>query len=75
LTRFSRANPPPGWWRAPAASCFVLVTLLGRSWEPLTGQLPDFPDALPMSYNIVHLLTAAAAPCAGFAAHPAYGQA
>src|SRR5919202_5480826 len=54
---------------------FVLVSLLGLFIEPLTGQLLGFPDALPMSYNIVHLLTAAAALFAGFAAQRAYGQA
>src|ERR671939_967502 len=54
---------------------FVLVTLLGLFVEPLTGQLLGFPDALPMSYNIVHILTAAAAVFAGFAAQRAYGQA
>jgi hypothetical protein len=53
---------------------FVLVTLLGFAVEPLTGQLLGFPDALPMSYNVVHLLTAAAALFAGFAAQRAYGQ-
>jgi hypothetical protein len=54
---------------------FVLVTLLGLFVEPLTGQLLGFPGALPMSYNLVHLLTAAAALFAGFAAQRAYGQA
>jgi hypothetical protein len=54
---------------------FVLVTLLGLFVEPLTGQLLGFPDALPLSYNLVHLLTAAAALFAGFAAQRAYGQA
>src|SRR5919202_672525 len=54
---------------------FVLVTLLGLLVEPLTGQLLGFPDALPMTYNIVHILTAAAALFAGFAAQRAYGQA
>jgi hypothetical protein len=53
---------------------FVLVTLLGLLVEPLTGQLLGFPDALPMTYNLVHLLTAAAALFAGFAAQQAYGQ-
>jgi hypothetical protein len=53
---------------------FVLVTLLGLFVEPLTGQLLGFPDALPMSYNLVHLLTAAAALFAGFAAQRAYGR-
>jgi hypothetical protein len=53
---------------------FVLVTLLGVFVEPLTGQLLGFPGALPASYNIVHLLTAAAALFAGFAAQRAYGQ-
>src|SRR6266571_4176498 len=51
---------------------FVLVTLLGLFIEPLTGQLLGFPGALPGSYNIVHLLTAAAALFAGFAAQRAY---
>jgi hypothetical protein len=54
---------------------FVLVSLLGLFVEPLTGQLLGFPDALPLSYNLVHLLTAAAALFAGFAAQRAYGQA
>ena len=56
-------------------SVFVVVTLLGLGIEPLTGQLLGFPDALPMAYNLVHLLTAAAALFAGFAAQRAYGQA
>src|SRR5438132_10307638 len=47
---------------------FVLVALLGLFVEPLTGQLLGFPGALPASYNIVHVLTAAAALFAGFAA-------
>src|SRR5260370_3993731 len=54
---------------------FVVVTLLGLFIEPLTGQLLVFPGALPLSYNIVHLLTAAAALFAGFAAQRAYGNA
>ena len=54
---------------------FVVVVLLGLFVEPLTGQLLGFPDALPASYNIVHILTAAAALFAGFAAQRAYGQA
>jgi len=53
---------------------FVVVTLVGLFVEPLTGQLLGFPEALPMSYNIVHLLTAAAALFAGFAAQRAYGK-
>ena len=53
---------------------FVLVALLGVFVEPLTGQLLGFPEALPASYNIVHVLTAAAALFAGFAAQRAYGQ-
>ena len=53
---------------------FVLVALLGIFVEPLTGQLLGFPEALPMSYNVVHVLTAAAALFAGFAAQRAYGQ-
>ena len=54
---------------------FVVVVLLGLFVEPLTGQLLGFPGALPASYNIVHILTAAAALFAGFAAQRAYGQA
>jgi Domain of unknown function (DUF4383) len=53
---------------------FVLVTLLGLFVEPLTGQLLGFPDGLPLAYNLVHLLTAAAALFAGFAAQRAYGR-
>jgi uncharacterized protein DUF4383 len=53
---------------------FVLVTLLGLFVEPLTGKLLGFTGSLPMSYNIVHLLTAAAALFAGFAATRAYGR-
>ena len=53
---------------------FVLVTLLGLFVEPLTGQLLGFTGGLPASYNVVHLLTAAAALFAGFAAQRAYGQ-
>jgi hypothetical protein len=54
---------------------FVVVTILGFFVEPLTGQLLGFPNGLPLSYNIVHLLTAAAALFAGFAATRAYGRA
>ena len=54
---------------------FVVVTILGFFVEPLTGQLLGFPSGLPLSYNIVHLLTAAAALFAGFAATRAYGRA
>lgn len=53
---------------------FVVVVLLGLFVEPLTGQLLGFPEALPASYNVVHILTAAAALFAGFAAQRAYGQ-
>jgi hypothetical protein len=53
---------------------FVVVSLLGIFVEPLTGQLLGFPGALPASYNLVHVLTAAAALFAGFAAQRAYGQ-
>ena len=53
---------------------FVLVSVLGLFVEPLTGQLLGFPEGLPLSYNVVHVLTAAAALFAGFAAQRAYGQ-
>jgi hypothetical protein len=54
---------------------FVVVSLLGLFVEPLTGQLLGFPGGLPLTYNLVHVLTAAAALFAGFAAQRAYGQA
>lgn len=53
---------------------FVVVTVLGFFVEPLTGQLLGFSGGLPLSYNIVHLLTAAAALFAGFAATRAYAS-
>ena len=53
---------------------FVLVTLLGFFVEPFTGNLLGFSGNLPLIYNLVHLLTAAAALFAGFAAQRAYGQ-
>jgi len=53
---------------------FVLVTILGLAVEPTTGHLLGFSGALPGSYNVVHLLTAAAALFAGFAATRAYGR-
>jgi hypothetical protein len=53
---------------------FLLVAVLGVVVEPLTGQLLGFPGALPMTYNLVHILTAGAALFAGFAAQRAYGQ-
>lgn len=54
---------------------FVVVAVLGIFVEPLTGQLLGFPGSLPVSYNIVHVLTAAAALFAGFAAERAYRNA
>lgn len=53
---------------------FVLVTALGLFVEPLTGKLLGFSGSLPMSYNLVHLLTAVAALFAGFAATRAYSR-
>ena len=53
---------------------FVVVAVLGIFVEPLTGQLLGFPAGLPLSYNVVHVLTAAAALFAGFAAQRAYGR-
>ncbi len=53
---------------------FVLVTILGFFVEPLTGQVLGFSGGLPISYNVVHLLTAAAALFAGFAATRAYAK-
>jgi hypothetical protein len=53
---------------------FTVVAVLGIFVEPLTGQLLGFPGGLPVSYNIVHVLTAAAALFAGFAAERAYGR-
>lgn len=51
---------------------FVLVTLLGFVARDFTGNLLGFDGPLPWSYNIVHLLTAAVALFAGFAAERAY---
>jgi hypothetical protein len=45
---------------------FVLVSLLGLFLADFTGQLLGFDGALPISYTIVHILTAAAALTAGF---------
>jgi hypothetical protein len=51
---------------------FVLVSGLGIFAATFTGKLLGFHGALPVSYNIVHVATAAAALCAGFAAEAAY---
>jgi hypothetical protein len=51
---------------------FVVVTLLGVFARDLTGDLLGFDGPLPWSYNIVHLITAAVALFAGFAAERAY---
>jgi hypothetical protein len=52
---------------------FVLVTLLGVVARDFTGELLGFDGPLPWSYNVVHLITAAVALFAGFAAERAYG--
>jgi hypothetical protein len=52
---------------------FVLVTLLGIVARDFTGDLLGFDGPLPWSYNVVHLITAAVALFAGFAAERAYG--
>lgn len=53
---------------------FVLVTALGFIAPDFTGKLLGFDGSLPLSYNIVHAVTAAAALFAGFAAERAYGR-
>jgi hypothetical protein len=51
---------------------FVVVTLLGIFARDFTGELLGFDGPLPWSYNVVHLITAAVALFAGFAAERAY---
>lgn len=53
---------------------FVLVTALGVFAEPFTGKLLGFHGGLPVTYNIVHAATAAAALFAGFAATAVYAS-
>lgn len=51
---------------------FVLLTVLGFVARDLTGEILGFDGPLPWSYNLVHLLTAAAALFAGFAYSGSY---
>ena len=51
---------------------FLLVSGLGIFASTFTGKLLGFPGALPVSYNVVHVATMAAALFAGFAAEAAY---
>ena len=51
---------------------FVAVSALGIFARTFTGKLLGFHGALPWSYNVVHLLTMAAALFAGFAVEKAY---
>ena len=57
---------------------FVLVTVLGVLERVIAsdffGRLLGFAGQLPLSYNLVHLATAALALFAGFFAARAYGQ-
>ncbi len=54
---------------------FVIVTIWGFVARDSLGDLFGFDGPLPWSYNIVHLVTAAVALFAGFAAERAYGRA
>lgn len=53
---------------------FVLVTLLGFVARDWTGDLLGYDGGLPWIYNFVHLLTAAVALFAGFAATRVYSE-
>lgn len=55
---------------------FVVVTILGIVANDFTGELLGYPDdfGLPVSYNIVHALTAVVALYAGFATSRGYGR-
>ena len=53
---------------------FVAITVWGFVARDSLGSLLGFKGPLPWSYNIVHLVTAAAALFAGFAASRVYGE-
>lgn len=53
-------------------SVFVVVTILGVVARDVAGDLLGFNGPLPWSYNVVHLVTAAVALFAGFAATKVY---
>ncbi|HXF73997.1 MAG TPA: hypothetical protein VNO79_15480 [Actinomycetota bacterium] len=50
---------------------FVLVTALGVLAPRALGDLLGYPGGIPVSYNVVHALTAIAALYAGLATRPA----
>lgn len=47
---------------------FVLVTAIGVIAPVTLGELLGYPGSIPVSYNVVHALTAVVALSAGFAA-------
>lgn len=63
---FAGTSPARAVARAVAV-LFVLATLVGLFVEPFTGNLVGFSDALPLSYNVLHMATAATALFVGFA--------
>jgi hypothetical protein len=54
---------------------FLAITLFGLFAPDTLGDLLGFAGDIPMSYNIVHALTAAVALYAGFATRTSYGRA
>ena len=54
---------------------FVALTVYGFVAPDSLGDLLGFAGDIPVSYNIVHALTAVVALYAGFATRPAYGRA
>lgn len=54
---------------------FVAITIAGFVSPSGLGDLLGYEGDIPMSYNVVHALTAAAALYAGFAMRASYGRA
>ena len=54
---------------------FLGITLFGLFAPDTLGDLLGFAGDIPMSYNVVHALTAAVALYAGFATRTSYGRA
>jgi hypothetical protein len=53
---------------------FVVVTVVGFAARTWTGKTLGYHGPLPMSYNVIHAVTAILALFAGFAAERAYGR-
>jgi hypothetical protein len=54
---------------------FVAITVFGFAAPDALGDLLGYEGDIPMSYNVVHALTAIAALYAGFATRASYGRA